>query len=248
MVNVTKVLIVEDEMIIAARISMHLEQMGYEIAGIIPRGEEAILHCKESPPDIILLDIQLKGDLDGIETAQILQTEMDIPIIYLTSNSDQSHFERAKKTRPFAFLSKPYQKTDLQRAIELVLHRINTETKLSTKAKNEPTEDSYMLSDRIFVRHKNAMVKVFLKDILYVEAERSYCRIATKDTEYLLSMPLKELEEKLQVAQLFRLHRSFIVNLQQMDEVADSHVTVGRKAIPIGKSYKEAFLKRIQLI
>lgn len=240
-----KILIVEDEMIIAARLSMLLESMGYEVAGIIPRGEEAVKHCRDTPPDILLLDINLKGLLNGIETAQVIQKDVDIPLIYLTANTDEGHFEQAKQTRPYAFLAKPYNQTDLQRAIELVVERINDRP---LAQKTEEPEDSYMLSDRIFVRHQNTMVKVFLKDILYVEAERSYCRITAKDTEYLLSMPLKELDEKLQPAHFFRLHRSYIVNLLQLDTVGESHVTISGKAIPLGKSYREEFLRRVQLI
>ena len=70
-----KILIIEDEMIIAAKISLHLTQLGYEVSGIIPRGEEAILHCQQSPPDLLLLDINLNGMIDGIETATTLQAE-----------------------------------------------------------------------------------------------------------------------------------------------------------------------------
>lgn len=83
-----KVLVVEDEMIIGAKISMYLTDLGYEVTGIIPRGEEVMFHLKENTPDIILMDINLKGNLDGIETAMLIQKYMDIPIIYLTANTD----------------------------------------------------------------------------------------------------------------------------------------------------------------
>ncbi|MEN0049502.1 MAG: response regulator [Bacteroidota bacterium] len=242
-----KILIVEDEMIIAAKISLHLEQLGYEVAGIIPRGEEAVVHCRESAPDILLLDINLKGLIDGVETAQVLQKEMDIPIIYLTANADEATFNRAKSTRPYAFISKPYKKLDLQRAIELTASRM-AEDKGITITSEQAQEDSYILSDRIFVRSNNKMVKLFLKDILYVEAERSYCRIHSKDSEYLLSIPLKDLYEKLQPDHFMRVHRSFVINLKQVDEVAESHVVISRKVVPLGKSYREEFLQRIQLI
>lgn len=249
-----KILIVEDEMIIAAKISLHLTQLGYEVSGIIPRGEEVILHCQQSPPDLLLLDIHLKGSIDGIETATQLQANnIDIPIIYLTANADETTFDRAKHTRPHAFISKPYKKLDLQRAIELAIGRMVDAKKSTTKIveKTSPKPDKntpYILSDRIFVRHKNRMVKLFLEDILYIEAERSYCRIQTKETEYLLSMPLRVFAEKLDGGQFFRIHRSYIVNLPQIDEVGETHIMVSKKLIPIGKSYKEAFSQRIRMI
>lgn len=138
----------------------------------------------------------------------------------------------------------------MQRAIELVVSRLenNTTTSaLGSEAEKTP-EIPYLLSDRIFVRHKNRMVKLYLHDILYIEAERSYCRILTDETEFLLSMPLKVLAEKLDTNHFFRIHRSYIVNLKQIDAIAETHIVIVKKAIPIGKSYKEAFTQQIRMI
>lgn len=242
----TRILIVEDEMIIAANISLQLSTLGYEVTGIIPRGEEALIHIKEDRPDIILLDIQLKGEIDGIETAQIMQKSFDIPIIYLTANADEAHFNKAKTTNPYAFISKPFKKLDLQRAIELTVKRIQTE--ISPENTSEEKSAPYILSDSIFVKHLEKMVRVDIKDILYIEAERNYCRIHSKLKEYLLVMTLKDLDEKLPNKHFLRVHRSFIVNLSQIDEVARSHIVIGKKAIPVSKALKEELLTRLQTI
>ncbi len=122
-----KILIVEDEMVIAANISLQLTELGYEVTGILPRGEEALSQIKIERPDILLLDIRLKGEMDGVETAQEIQRYYNIPIIYLTANADEAHFNRAKETHPYAFISKPFKKLDLQRAIELTVDRISLE-------------------------------------------------------------------------------------------------------------------------
>jgi len=243
-----KVLVVEDEMIIAAKISLHLENLGYEVAGILPRGEEAVVHCRQSPPDILLLDVSLKGILDGVETARVLQKEgFNIPTIYLTANSDQGTFDRAKETRPQAFLAKPYRKADLARAIDLAV--LNTSSAPAAAPKKvKPDEDAHLLSDRIFVRHKERMVKLFLKEILYVEAERAYCKIVTKDTEYLLSIALAKLAEQMTSPTFMRVHRSYLINLAHIDEVAEGHVAIAGRAIPIGKTYREAFSGQVKLI
>ena len=92
------------------------------------------------------------------------------------------------------------------------------------------------------------MVKVNIKDILYIEAERNYCRIYSKDKEYLLVMTLKDMDEKLPQKHFIRVHRSFIVNLAQIDEVATSHIVIARKAIPVSKTLKEELLNRLQTI
>lgn len=95
-----KILVVEDEMLIGANISMQLASLRYEVTGIISFGEEALGNIKDNKPDIILLDIHLKGKLDGIETATEIHKIDNIPIIYLTANADEATFNRAKETRP----------------------------------------------------------------------------------------------------------------------------------------------------
>ena len=251
------VLIVEDEMIIAAKISMYLEQLGYSIAGILPRGEEAIVHCRQSPPDILLLDIQLKGELDGIETATALESEgIHIPTIYLTANTDANTFERARLTRPHAFLGKPFKKTELHRAISLavqlhVTHASSPPASLNGGTKDlqvPPPEEPQVLSDRIFVRHKDQMVKLFLKEILYVQAERAYCHIKTADTDYMLSISMGRLAEQLTSEDFLRVHRSYLVNLRQIDAVAEGHLVIGKDAIPVSKDNREELLRRVNLV
>ena len=241
------IFIVEDEMIIAANISLQLSKLGYNISGIVPRGEEALVHIKENKPDIVLLDIQLKGKLDGIETAELMQKEFDIPIIYLTANVDDAHFERAKRTKPYAFISKPFKKLDLQHAIELTVARMQT-INGDEIINDENIISPFILSDCIFVRDHEKMVKINIKDIYYIQADRNYSRIFSKNRECLLVMTLKEIDDKLPDEHFLRIHRSYIVNLSHVDEVAGTHLVVNRKAIPISKSLRTNLLKRIQTI
>jgi DNA-binding LytR/AlgR family response regulator len=221
--------------------------MGYEVTGIIPRGEEALVHVKNNPPDVILLDINLKGELDGIETAREMQKMQNIPVIYLTANADDAHFNRAKDTHPYAFIAKPFKKLDLQRAIELTVSQVSCRDSGGTET--DPQKDkTFVLSDCIFVKHVNSMVKVKIEDILYIEADRNYCRIFSNSKEYLVVMTLKEMDSKLPSRHFLRVHRSYIVSISQVKEVATSHLVIGRKAIPISKSLKEELLKRLQTI
>jgi DNA-binding LytR/AlgR family response regulator len=244
-----KLLIVEDDMIIAAKVSMQLTNLGYEVTGIVPRGEEAIRHVEDNIPDIVLLDINLKGILDGIETAQAIHKFADVPIIYITANTDEATFNRAKSTRPHAFISKPIKNLDLQRAIELTISRIEETSAPKNEIEIEHLENApVILSDRIFVKYKEKMVKVFLSEILYIEAERNYCRVYTKSKEYLLSTTLKIMEDKLPPRDFIRVHRSFIVNLMQVDEVTENHVSINQKSVPLSIQLREDLLKRIQTI
>ena len=250
-----KILIVEDEMVIAANISLQLTELGYEVTGVLPRGEEAVAHLHIDKPDIVLLDIRLKGEMDGIKTAQEIQKHYNIPIIYLTANADEAHFNRAKETNPYAFISKPFKKLDLQRAIELTVNRISVENVSEnnngngndTSTTNNSTTD-FILNDRIFVRHNEKMLKIDIKDIYYIEADRNYCRIFSQDREYLLVMTLKDIDEKLPQNHFLRIHRSYIINLSQIDEVAGTHVVIAKKAIPMSKAMRTELLKRLQTI
>lgn len=245
-----KILIVEDEMLIGAKISLFLSELGYEVTAILPRAEEALAHIQENMPDIALLDIRLKGEMDGIALADILSTQHRLPVIFLTANSDDATFNKAKATRPYAFLAKPFKKPDLQRAIELTISRMEAD-KVSTESISTPKEEednTYILPDRIFIRYKDRMIKVLFDSILYVEAERNYCRIFTKDKDYLLTMPMKSLEERLPASQFQRIHRSHVVNLHHVDEVSEGYVYINGKQLPLSHTLKAEFLQRFRMI
>jgi DNA-binding LytR/AlgR family response regulator len=242
------IMVVEDDMIIAADISMQLTQLGYNVSAILPKGEDALAQLQNSQPDIILMDVGLKGDLDGVDTAQEILNNYEIPVIFLTANSDPETFRRAKHTRPFAFITKPFEAIDLERSLELLVSRLETEKEEVSHDKDQAEPGSYFLSDRIFIRFKERMVKVFLNDIKYIEAERAYCRVHTVDKEYLITLPLKAFSEKLAANQFLRVHRSFMVNLSKVDELAEEYVIIGKKMIPVSKNYREEVARRLRTI
>lgn len=243
--NRVKILVVEDEMIIGAKISMQLTGLGYEVTGVLPRGEEVISHIGGEKPDIVILDIQLKGKLDGIETAALIEAGFQIPVIYLTANADDATFGRAKHTKPAAFISKPYKQIDLQRAIELTISRMGKDA-AELPSDDENKEQSFFLSDRIFVRLKEKMVKLMLAEILYIEAERNYSRIVMPDKEYLLSLTLKSIEEKLPAQLFMRIHRSWLVNLAQVEAVGEDYVMIANREIPVSENLKSDLLRHLQ--
>lgn len=238
-----KILIVEDEMLIAANLAMQLEKIGYEIVGVIPRGEDALNAIKTDKPDLVLMDINLKGNLDGIDTATRMQAESPMPIIYLTANTDDAHFARAKATNPYAFLSKPFKKSDLKHAIELAGEKI-----LAERSEPPPNAEKFVMDDRIFVRHNEVMVKIIIDDIYYLEADRNYCQVYTKENNYLLVNTLKTMEDKLPSQQFQRIHRSYIVNLKHINEVAQNHVTVEKTILPLSKELRKDLVNRLNMI
>lgn len=240
----TRILIVEDDMIIAANISLQLSNLGYEVTGLVTRGEEAIIHGKDNKPDIILMDINLKGNLDGIAAASIIQETHNIPIIYLTANSDEPTFARAKSTHPYAFISKPFSNLDLQRTIALVEEQLKENTDKLSFAPGIVQ----VMDDRIFVRHNGRMVKLLLEEINYIEADRNYSNLVTPNGAYLISTTLKVLEKELKSHKFIRVHRSYMVNISKLDVVGEHHLEIKRKVIPLSKSFKVNLLKHLHTI
>ena len=118
-----KILVVEDETIVARDIQQSLTRLGYDVPTTATSGEEAIRMTKEIDPDLILMDIVLKGQMDGVETVRQINRQFDVPVIYLTAYADDSTLERAKTTSPAGYMLKPFHPNELRPTIELVLHR-----------------------------------------------------------------------------------------------------------------------------
>jgi len=114
-----RIMIVEDEMVVALDLASRLGRLGYDICDNVPSGEEAIRQVDTLRPDLVLMDISLSGDLDGIEAAQQMRTRYDLPIIYLTANTDETTLRRAQLTHPANYLLKPFKERELQICIEM---------------------------------------------------------------------------------------------------------------------------------
>ena len=125
-----KILVVEDENIVAKDIQSRLERLQYEVCGVVASGEEAIRQAKTTQPDLVLMDIMLRGKMDGIETAEHIRECVDAPVIYLTAFSDTHTLERAKATEPFGYVLKPFEERDLHVTIQMALSKHRMERSL----------------------------------------------------------------------------------------------------------------------
>lgn len=243
-----KILVVEDEPIIAADIQDRLLDMGFEVCEVFSSGEEALTFLKtQDSIDIVLMDIQLEGKLDGIETASHILKIKNIPIIFLTSNSDDATFERAKATHPAAFLSKPFRGRDLKHAIELAI--LNIPHRIQSNETNTEELNTFFLNDRVFIKSKDGMTRLLFQDILWIEADDYYSKIVTAEKTYLLSQTLGKVSKIVENSPTFiRVHRSFIVNFHHVEQIGDITLTIHKTQIPIGKSFKEGFMQHINKI
>lgn len=243
--KILNVLIVEDQMIIATDLAMHLESIGFKVAAIVASGENAIATFKSQSPDIVIMDVRLEGRLSGIETVKTIQTINEVAVVYVTANSDDTTFNEAKDTHPFAFISKPFNKKEITRTLSLLRERLLNET--SETILNDTVERT-TLDDRIFLKTNEKMVRLFLNEIYYIQAERAYCNIYTKSKKHTLAMSMKDLMGQIEIPHLQRIHRSHIVNIQHVDAISDREVEVNGEKLAISKTYQEAFFKNFKLL
>ena len=250
-----KILIVEDESIVAMDIRQSIEKLGYEVFGVASSGKKALeLLAKKAKPDLILMDIMIKGDQSGIEVSEHVKVNYQIPVIFLTAYADEQTLSKAKVTDPYGYILKPFREVDLKTNIEVALHKHKESKKLkdqveaySTIISNSDTARPY-----IFIKNKSKFIKTNIDELYVVEALKDYVIFHTNKEKYTLHCTMKEIEAKLPPAVFARVHRSFIVNLDKIhiiDYVAASIQLEGsKKEVPMGASYKQGLFKRFNLI
>jgi DNA-binding LytR/AlgR family response regulator len=198
-------------------------------------------------PDIVLMDISIKGNMDGIQLANTIREQFDLPFIYITSYTTKSILERAKLTKPYGYVVKPYKEQDLLITVELALSNVagdklkQKQTGIPDKAKNQ------LLADHLFIRDKGGLLKIKFSDILFLEADSNYTSIHLSTTKYTLRSTLKNAEDQLPVERFFRIHKSFIINLQEITKIDSSTVIIGKTALPIGRIYLEPLMKKLTI-
>ena len=239
--NKIKILVVEDEIIIADHICDSLEELGYEPLEPAINYTEAIETIEAEKPDIAILDIQLAGKKTGIDLAKTIKENYDFPFIFLTSNADATTVGLAKEVMPPAYLIKPFTKDDLFSSIEIALHNFS-------KKIGEDKSNNLVFKDSLFVKEKGFYNKVLFEDILYIESSHVYVEVFLKNKQKLLVRgSLNEILSNLNT-NFIRIHRGFIVNVLYINQINSSVILVEGKKIPIGKKYRDNFFKKLNLI
>ncbi|NJC27416.1 LytR/AlgR family response regulator transcription factor [Neolewinella antarctica] len=260
-----KILIVEDEPIIAADLRDRLEDRGYHVIASVDTGEAALDIVRQQTPDVILMDVNLAGELDGVDTALAIRKLTDVALIFLTSNSDAVTFARARAALPQAFLSKPFRGRDLTNAIDLAIGApTNTAASRSTPAPasaplestrpgSQPTpedlpegETAMVFQDRLFIKVKDRLTRLMIKDILWVEADDYYCKVVTEERKYLVTKTLKKLSALLPPTVFARCHRSYLVNLGRVTEIGEIYVFFGKRQVPVSRSKRNKIIAQLQ--
>jgi DNA-binding LytR/AlgR family response regulator len=247
-----KIVVVEDESIVSKDIQQSLKKLGYIVVGAAATGEKAIELVDEFEPDLVLMDIMLKGQMSGIDAAGVIKERHSIPVIYLTAYADENTLSKAKVTEPYGYIIKPFKEVDIHTSIEMALykHEKNQEVEKERDLLFSIVDGQGGASDIIFVKSKSRQVKLNTSEIYFVEALKDYVVINLLGSRYTIHSTMKDIERKLNGGDFIRVHRSFIVRLDKIAAIEQSNLFLEneKKSVPIGGSYKIDLQKKLKFV
>jgi DNA-binding LytR/AlgR family response regulator len=373
----TRILVVEDESIVAKDIQRTLEKLGYDVPATASSAASAYEKLEELEPDLVFLDVKLKGEQDGVHIAEHIKDRYDIPVIFLTSFVDQDTIDRAKVTEPYGYLVKPFNEGDLKTTVEMALFKFSKDRELrlseqrlsnalgkienavfvtdqdlrlnyinekalaicgglsgmdsigldvysligiekeggvsitkdelksnvvrdnvfslsnayviikkdnsnipcnitASAVRDEKDNflgvaivitdaadnsapaaaqvapstimDNQVVQNSFFVKKGSMLVKVYLDNVQWIQAMDNYVIIQTNTDQFIIHSTMKDVEMKLPSSKFLRVHRSYIIPLEKITVLDENSVLIGDKTIPIGKSYKDVFMSRLNFL
>lgn len=244
-----KILIVEDEFIIARNLQVILEDLGYEPYEPVGTKYAAIAALNELEIDLVILDINLAGRQEGIELGKYINDHFQLPFIYLTSNSDKITIDLAKTTYPKSYLIKPFTSEDIYAAIEMAVFKINAIQAVQPSQQTASFEPNPFSLNSLFIKIGNKYVKVKIEDITHVSADGKMVEINTVNKQKLhVKMSLEQMLLQLIKFGFIRVQRSFLVNINFITAINNETIYIDQEAIPIGRQYKDELMKYIRAI
>ncbi len=229
-----KIGVVENEMVIADTICLTLRKLGYEVLPPTPNYNAAIKMIDSGNPDLLLLDINLGGQKDGIDVAQYVRNNLSVPVIFLTANSDIATVERAKQVKPDAYLVKPFTKEDLYSAIEIAIS--NFSVVAIPKAQ-----------ESILIKDGYDFIKINFKEILYLGSDHNYVTFyLVNGKKAMMRSTMQEMSDKLPQQQFIRLNRSYIVNIQHISKIETDKIYLQEFEFSISKSIHDLIVQQVQ--
>lgn len=237
MVKKVKIGIVEDEMIIASVIQDCLEKLNYEVLEPVISFNDAIEMLYTEQPDMVLIDIRISGNKDGIELAEYIRENYSIPFIYLTANSDKETLTRAKKTNPNAYLLKPFTQSDLYTAIEIGLNNFEMQKTLNSKVQTS-----------IVIKDGYDLINISFSEIVFLSSADNYVKFYLKNGKSILSRStISEMNSRLPQNQFCQISRSSIINMNFISKVEKNKVLVNDLPLPITSTYRQKLIAQIHI-
>lgn len=242
-----RVLIVEDDKSFALDIEMLIDELGYELLKVVDNSSEALLFIQKEQPDLILMDVDIKGDMNGIEVAKSI-AHLKIPVIFMTASKDTENYKKAQKLLPVAYLVKPFNALSLQSTIEFAVKKIVQQEGI--------IEDEYdwsgdeVLGDSIFVKKSNRLEKILLSSIEWIQADGNYCYIVIEKKRYAVKISMRKIMKFLEGNLFTQVHKSYAVSLKKIETIDfnDNEIIVNGKSLPLGRSYKDKLLAKLKIL
>jgi len=246
--NKMNILVIEDSKEISDKLVALLEANQYNVVAVAATHKDALAAMYASHVDLIIIDVFLGDQPDGILFAETISTipEALKPFIFLTSSHDRRIFERAKLTRPFGFLLKPFNELEVLYAIEMALEKFYDQSMaLTGETKNVVFGDDYL-----FIKKNRALKKVRIAEILYIDVDKRYCNIHTENERFVVQLSLVKAAEMFEAYQFVRTHRNYLVNSKWIEEIIpqeDAIILSGKREVPLSENYKK-IIKNLNLL
>lgn len=241
------ILIVEDEEVVAKNLQYMLNGFGYVADYMASNYSDAIEILKEQEIHLAFLDINLIGHKTGIDVAEYIRENTNIPFIFLTGKDDMVTVNAALKTLPHAYLSKPFHKATIYSAVELALKKFRELSVTASQETNgEGNEDATVIKEALFIKEKDLFSLILLTDILYIRSDNNYLELHTTHKKYIIRETLKNIMSQFPKDSFFRTHKSFIINLNAITAINHLYVLIGQIEIPIAPDNRSELLSRLK--
>jgi two-component system LytT family response regulator len=242
------VLVIEDTPAESDALSKVLLANSYNLVGVARTFNEALQLFYANKVDVVIIDIFLNGNPEGITFAETINVVPNAskPFVFLTSSNDRQIFERAKLTRPFSFLMKPFNELEILYAIEMAVEKFHNQN----DAFFSDEQDTVISAEYMFIKKGKSLKKVLITDIVYIEVEERYCNIITENEKFVILMSLTKILELLDASKFCRTHRNYIVNTEKILEIvpADNLVLfAGNHKAILSDKYK-GFVKKYRIL
>ena len=243
-----RILIIEDSPAESDALIEVLLANNYVVVGVARSYQEALTLFYKNTIDLVIIDVFLNGIPDGITFAETITTVPDAlkPFVFLTSSTDRGIFDRAKLTRPFSFLMKPFNPLEVLYALEMAVEQFYGQTNVFFSEE----ENTVISNEYLFIKKNDALKKVLINEIVYIEVEERYCTIVTEKERFVILISLTKISELLDANRFVRTHRNFMVNTEKIEEIqtADNLILLkGNHHIPMSDKYKD-FINKFRLL
>jgi two-component system response regulator LytT len=245
------ILIVDDEVLIAQDLKEILEEVGYKNVFRAKNYSQAVALLENQNIDLVLMDINLKEELSGIDLSNFINLHKHIPFIYVTSYSDKDTIELVKQTKPAAFLLKPYSKTLLLASIEIALYNyasnINASEESLRYIKDNAVENDLVINMYLHIKDNYHFIKIPLQDILWFQSDKNYVEVMTTEKKYIIRNSLKRLMEQLPTTDFVKCYKQFIININHVKSFNSYAVEINGHQIPISRTAQEVVFRLLKM-